>query len=84
MRERPAIVVKLRSTDSYVVNQTTKSSPPVALCNECGLEALHQAQKAVGVGVVTEISPMCLHEIMGGSCVWSSYPILSKSILVAT
>ena len=57
---RPAIVVKLRSTDGYVVNQTMKSSRPIALCKECGLQALHQAQKAVGVGVVTRNLPYVL------------------------
>jgi hypothetical protein len=49
----PAIVVKLRSTGGYVVYRTMKSSRPVALCKECGLEALHHSQKVSGIGVAT-------------------------------
>jgi hypothetical protein len=34
-----AITLKLRSTDGYIVYRTLKSSRPITLCKECGLEA---------------------------------------------
>jgi hypothetical protein len=49
----PAITLKLRSTGGYIVYRTLKSSRPITLCKECGLDALHHSQKVSGVGVAT-------------------------------
>jgi hypothetical protein len=49
----PAIQIRLRSTGGYVVYRTLRSSQMVALCKECGLEALHHSQKVSAVGVAT-------------------------------
>ena len=49
----PAITLRLRTTGGYVVYRSLKSSRPLTLCKECGLEALHHTQKVAGVGVAT-------------------------------
>lgn len=49
----PAVPIRLRSTGGYVVYRTLRSSREIALCKECGLEALHHSQKVAAVGIAT-------------------------------
>jgi len=49
----PAITITVRSTRTFASYRPIKSTPPTALCKECGLAALHHAQKVTAIHVAT-------------------------------